>query len=60
MEKLTILGSVRKGRTQRKLLPPRLERQIGKYRESCHTEAVTKEQKPLWEPALGSENLNYN
>lgn len=34
------------GGTQEKLLPPRLERETGEYRESLPTSAETQEQKP--------------
>ena len=33
-----------------KFLPPKLERETGKYREPKLTAAGAQEQKPLWEP----------
>lgn len=45
-------------RSQHKPLPLRLERTQGKYRESQLTGAELHEQKPLWEPEPGQENLN--
>lgn len=56
----TLLGSIRKGRSQDKLQPPKFERQVGKYRELLVTKTETHGQKPLWKPVPREENLvNY-
>lgn len=47
-------------RSQSKMLPTKLEKQEGKYKESQLTKTETLEQKPLMEPILWQENLNCN
>lgn len=49
----TLPGSIREGRTEGKLLTPKLERQTGKYSLSQLTGAQTHQQKPPQEPVMG-------
>lgn len=54
MEKWTIFGSVRSGRTEQTAAPS-LGRQTGQYRESWLAGAATHDQKPVWNQCLGQK-----
>lgn len=45
----TFLKTLRKMKSQGELLPPKLERWTGRYRESQLTQAELHKQKPPWE-----------
>lgn len=56
----TRLRSIKEFRSQGKSLLPKLDSQIGRYRESQLTGAEAHKQETLPQPALGRETLNCN
>lgn len=55
-----LLRSFREARSQDKLLSKKLGDRQTRYRKKLLTGVETHEQKTLWEPVLGQENLNCN